>query len=93
MPKTKGLTKRYRFSQEKLEVVPKGKGLTKRYRFSHKQLEVVPKGKGLAKREVQPCKNKGQIGKGLVGRVKMQINNVTRSLGQLGNQGDQIGGQ
>jgi hypothetical protein len=34
VPKGKGLTKRYRFSQEELKVVPKGKGLNKRYRFS-----------------------------------------------------------
>jgi hypothetical protein len=30
VPKGKGLAKRYRFNQEKLEVVPKGKGLTKK---------------------------------------------------------------
>jgi hypothetical protein len=35
VPKGKGLAKRYRFSQEELEVVPKGKGLAKRYKFSH----------------------------------------------------------
>jgi hypothetical protein len=30
MPKGKGLVKRYKFNQEKLEVVPKSKGLAKR---------------------------------------------------------------
>jgi hypothetical protein len=30
VPKGKGLTKRYKFSQEELKVVPKGKGLTKK---------------------------------------------------------------
>jgi hypothetical protein len=30
VPKSKGLTKKYRFSQEELEVVPKSKGLTKK---------------------------------------------------------------
>jgi hypothetical protein len=35
VPKGKGLAKRYRFSQEQLEVLPKGKGLAKRYKFSH----------------------------------------------------------
>jgi hypothetical protein len=34
VPKKKGLAKRYRFSQEELEVVPKGKGLAKKYKFS-----------------------------------------------------------
>jgi len=37
--------KRWRFSQEKLEVVPKRKGLTKKYRFSQEELKVVSKGK------------------------------------------------
>jgi len=42
--------RRWRFSQEELEVVPKGKGLIKRYRFSQEELKVVPKRKGLTKK-------------------------------------------
>ncbi len=42
--------KRWKFSQEELEVVPKKKGLAKRYRFSKKELKVMPKRKGLAKK-------------------------------------------
>jgi hypothetical protein len=38
MPKGKGLTKKYKFSQ-KLEVVPKCKSLAKKYRFSHEKIE------------------------------------------------------
>jgi len=30
VPKSKGLAKKYRFSQEELEVVPKSKGLAKK---------------------------------------------------------------
>jgi len=37
--------KRWRFSQEELEVVPKRKSLAKKYKFSHEELKVVPKGK------------------------------------------------
>jgi hypothetical protein len=36
VPKGKGLTKKYKFNQEQLEVVPKGKGLTKKYKFNQK---------------------------------------------------------
>jgi hypothetical protein len=36
VPKEKGLAKKYKFSQEEIEVVPKDKGLAKRYWFSHK---------------------------------------------------------
>jgi hypothetical protein len=39
VPKRKGLAKRYKFSQEELEVVPKGKSLAKRSRFSHEKIE------------------------------------------------------
>jgi hypothetical protein len=42
--------KRWKFSQEELEVVPKGKGLAKRHRFNQEVLEVVPKRKGLTKK-------------------------------------------
>jgi hypothetical protein len=37
--KRKGLTKKYRFNQEKLKVVPKDKSLAKRYKFSHEKIE------------------------------------------------------
>jgi hypothetical protein len=39
VPKGKCLAKRYKFSQEELEVVLKGKSLAKRYRFSHEKIE------------------------------------------------------
>jgi hypothetical protein len=42
--------KRWKFSQEELEVVPKGKGLVKRCMFNQEKLEVVPKRKGLTKK-------------------------------------------
>jgi hypothetical protein len=34
VPKIKGLTKRYMFSQKELNIVPKIKGLANRYMFS-----------------------------------------------------------
>jgi hypothetical protein len=37
--KWKGLTKKYRFSQEELKVVPKDKSLAKRYKFRHEKIE------------------------------------------------------
>jgi hypothetical protein len=37
VPKRRGLTKKYRFNQEELEVVIKGKCLAKRYRLSHEK--------------------------------------------------------
>jgi hypothetical protein len=39
VPKEKDLVKKYKFSQEMLEVVPKGKSLAKRHRFSHEKIE------------------------------------------------------
>ncbi len=39
MPKGKGLTKKYKFSQKNLKVVPKGKSLAKRYRFNREKIE------------------------------------------------------
>ncbi len=60
MPKGKGLTKRYRFSEEELKVVPKKKGLDKIYRFSQEELKVVPKEKGLTKR-VKSCAQKKRL--------------------------------
>jgi hypothetical protein len=37
--------KRWRFNQEKLEIVPKGKSLDKIYRFSQEELKIVQKKK------------------------------------------------
>jgi hypothetical protein len=55
--------KRWKFSQEKLEIMLKKRSLNKIYRFSQEELEVVPKKKGLAKKNFKKFQKKKKLNK------------------------------
>ncbi len=73
-----------KLSNEEMEVSPRRiRSCAKKQKFNQERgLAIKRKGGG-----------GGQVSKGLVGRAKIQVNNVARSVGQLGNQGDQVEGQ